>query len=389
MALKIGIIAHVKHAICEPFAGGLESHTAHLAKALRENGHAVTLFSAGDQPPGQQDYFCRQTACMAQDADGGFGYEHLAYHDLMHSIRGRDFDIIHNNSLHYLPIAMASLLPMPMVTTLHTPPFWEMAGSIRLSGRDNSFYVAVSEPISKAWSSVMDVDCVIPNGVDLENFRFQPASSEKPYLFWFGRIVPEKGLHLAIDAARLANIPLLFAGPLSDTAYFESSIKPRLGPGAEYLGHLSHGPLSALMAGAKACICTPMWEEPYGLVVAEALACGTPVAGFARGALPDLIDAKSGILVEPGNAQALAVAVREVQALSRRNCRSRAKEIGDAGKMIEAYENLYYSLCQSAPLSRQQARQPPWYAKLLSSASLRSYYSRNVSPDLSDVMQLA
>jgi hypothetical protein len=105
--------------------------------------------------------------------------------------------------------------------------------------------------------------------------------------------------------------------------------------------------------------------------------------------LPDLIDAKSGILVEPGNAQALAVAVREVQALSRRNCRSRAKEIGDAGKMIEAYENLYYSLCQSAPLSRQQARQPPWYAKLLSSASLRSYYSRNVSPDLSDVMQLA
>jgi glycosyltransferase involved in cell wall biosynthesis len=380
MPLRIGIIAHVKHSICEPFAGGLEAHTAHLARALIENGHSVTLFSAGDEvASGHVEYFCRQTVDFAALGDGGFEYEHHAYHDLMQTIAERDFDIIHNNSLHYLPIAMAGQLPFPMVTTLHTPPFWEMAGSIQLSQHENSFFVAVSESIRKSWSSVMEVDCTIPNGVDLEKFRFVPVLSGAPYLFWFGRIVPEKGLHLAIEAARLARIPLLFAGPVSDPAYFEAAIRPTLGNQTQYLGHLNHERLTALMGGARACVCTPMWEEPYGLVVAEALACGTPVAGFARGALPDLVDGKSGILVEPDDVEALASAMHAVQALSRYDCRNQAERICDAARMIRAYESIYYSLCGTVVPFSSQPNQPAWYSELLSRESLNSYYQRNVS----------
>jgi glycosyltransferase involved in cell wall biosynthesis len=139
------------------------------------------------------------------------------------------------------------------------------------------------------------------------------------------------------------------------------------------------------MAGASACLCTPIWEEPYGLVVAEALACGTPVAGFERGALPDLIDASSGILVEPENPQALAWAARKVQSLSRQDCRRRAGEIGDARRMIEAYEALYLRLC-AANTGRAAARpEPAWYDGLRSRKLLRAYYLGNPPADLSEV----
>ena len=380
MALKIGIIAHVRHSICEPFAGGLEAHTAYLAQALVRNGHAVTLFSAGHgAAPDHVEFFCRQTVDFAALGDGGFEYEHYAYLDLMQTIAGRDFDIIHNNSLHYLPIAMASGLAIPMVTTLHTPPFWEMAGSVQLSPHENSFFVAVSESIRKSWSAVMAVDCTIPNGVNLEKFVFQPLPPAAPYLFWFGRIVPEKGLHLAIEAARLAKIPLLCAGPISDAAYFETAIRPNLGDQAKYLGHLSHERLTALMGGASACICTPMWEEPYGLVVAEALACGTPVAGFARGALPDLIDCKSGVLVAPGDVRALTQAMHAALKLSRQDCRDQAERNCDAARMIKAYESLYDRLRGTVEPVSGRSLQPDWYSGLLSRESLKSHYLRNAS----------
>jgi glycosyltransferase involved in cell wall biosynthesis len=271
-----------------------------------------------------------------------------------------------------------------MVTTLHTPPFWEMAGSIQLSPHRNSVFVAVSESIRKSWSAVAEVDCVIPNGVDLDKFPFQPTPAADPYWFWSGRIVPEKGLHLAIEAARLANMPLRFAGPAANPGYFQSRIQPHLSQNTRYLGHLSQQQLTPLMGGARACLCTPIWEEPYGLVVAEALACGTPVAGFARGALPALIDGKSGILAEPGNAEALAAAAIAVQSFSRQDCRKRAEAICDAARMIEGYEALYHRLCAAPPAPGRGAG-TLWYQNLLSRRALKSHYLRNLAADFSEV----
>jgi glycosyltransferase involved in cell wall biosynthesis len=341
MGLKIGIIAHVRHDIREPFAGGLEAHTAQLAEGFAGNGHRVTVFAAGGDCGGKVERFCEATESLFAMAGESFAYEHAAYAKLMDGLRCSDFDVIHNNSLHYLPITMAHLLPMPMVTTLHTPPFWELAGSIRLGGPCNRFFVAVSRAVTDAWSAITRIDKMIYNGVDLRKFAFAALPGAEPYFVWSGRIVPEKGLHFAIAAARLVGIPLVFAGPIADRGYFDAEILPRMTNTIRYAGHLDHGDLIALIGAARVCLCTPDWEEPYGLVVAEALACGTPVAGFARGALPSLLDAASGILVKPGDVQALAGAALRAQHLSRWDCRRRAEQIGDARNMIRGYEDFY------------------------------------------------
>ena len=288
---------------------------------------------------------CDETALMGvginEASDVGFFREHHAYLALMNRLRRSDFDLIHNNSLNYLPVAMADALPMPMVTTLHTPPFCWLESGVRECSATDAVFVGVSESVRSAWSSVTPVREVILNGIDLERFAYVEKPEASPYLVWYGRIVPEKGLHLAMDAAAQVGLPLRFAGPMLDDAYIAREITPRLGQGVEYLGHLSHAELSSVIGQASAFLCTPCWEEPYGLVVAEALASGVPVAAFSRGAIPEILTPECGILATPDDATDLARATRMALTLDRRACRARAETACDAEVMIDAYEALY------------------------------------------------
>jgi glycosyltransferase involved in cell wall biosynthesis len=345
IVLKIGIIAHLKHAITEPFAGGLEMHTHMLASALRLRGHAVTVFASTRSDPALGiEAICDETSLLEtgieEANDVAFFREHHAYLRLMNALRHRDFDVIHNNSLHYLPVSMADAISIPMLTTLHTPPFCWLESGIRLSHSDMR-YAAVSQATAAMWAGVASVSTVVSNGINLDHFRFQPVPAAEPYLIWYGRIVPEKGLEYAIDAARLANMPLRIAGPIADRGYHAAEIAPRLGEGIEYLGHLSHDTLATYIGGAKAALCTPRWEEPYGLVVAEALACGTPVAAFARGGIPDILDASCGVLCAADDPVALAEAALSATKLDRHACRARAETCCDAEHMVDAYERIY------------------------------------------------
>lgn len=346
--MKIAIIAHLKFAIAEPFAGGLEMHTHLLATSLRERGHEVTAFASTSSDPAiGVEAICDETSLLqtglAEAGDVTFFREHHAYLRLMTMLRCRDFDLVHNNSLHYLPLTMAATLGIPTVTTLHTPPFCWLESGVRL-GREASHLVAVSQATANLWRDVSVVDSVISNGIDLRNFPFVSEPDPDPYLVWYGRIVPEKGLHLAIDAARLTGLPLKIAGPLSDRAYFEAKIAPRLGPQVTYLGHFAHRDLAKLIGGARAALCTPCWEEPYGLVVAEALAVGTPVAAFRRGGVPAILDESCGALAEADDVPGLAEAIRQAITRDRRACRTRAERHCDARKMVDAYERLYRDL---------------------------------------------
>ena len=347
--LKIAIIAHLKFAIAEPFSGGLEMHTHILARSLRSSGHDVTLFaSLKSDPDLGLEAICEETSlletglaeCGPDVGDVAFFREHHAYLRLMTTLRDRSFDVVHNNSLHYLPLTMAATLPAPTVTTLHTPPFCWLESGVRL-GRQANHIVAVSQATADMWQSVAHVDGVIPNGIDLDLFPFSPLAEDPPYLVWYGRIVPEKGPHLAIDAARAVGLPLKIAGPRSDLRYFEAEIAPRMGCGVSYVGHLAHRELAQLIGGARAALCTPCWDEPYGLVVAEALACGTPVAAFRRGGIPWILDGTCGMLAEPDDAGSLAQAIRGALALDRAACRRRAERHCDARRMVDAYERLY------------------------------------------------
>jgi glycosyltransferase involved in cell wall biosynthesis len=148
-------------------------------------------------------------------------------------------------------------------------------------------------------------------------------------------------LHLAIDAARAAGLPLRFAGPRPDDEYWATAIVPRLGADLTDLGHLAHAALSSQLAKASVAIVSPCWDEPFGLVVAEALACGTPVAAFARGAIPSLLDPRCGRLARPGDSDDLAAAIRGALSIDRRACRAHAEQRFDSERMVDRYEALY------------------------------------------------
>lgn len=334
-------------------------HTDLLARALRDRGHDVTLFASTSSAPALGlEAICDSTAMVGigvEEADDVvFFKEHHAYLSLMMDLRRRDFDVIHNNSLHYLPVVLADTLPMPMVTTLHTPPFCWLESGIRLGKTGGSSFVAVSKYIRRAWAHVATSNRVISNGIDLDRFAFRACADEQPYLVWFGRIVPEKGLHLAIDAANLLDTELRIVGPVLDNLYYASHIAPRLSKRIRHLGHLDHRALSDLVGGARAFLCSPQWEEPYGLVVAEALACGVPVASFARGAIPEILDRSCGVLAAPEDAASLALAAQSAQQLNRRDCRHRAESLCDARRMVDSYEALYRELIEqrAAPVAK-------------------------------------
>ncbi|MFK0247181.1 glycosyltransferase [Amycolatopsis azurea] len=347
--LSIGLVASARYPIREPFAGGLEAHTWQLATGLRQRGHEVTVFGgAGSDPtlrvremPVLPSLSVQARLDVSMPADY-FIAEHHAYLGLMldAGTLGR-CDVVHNNSLHYLPIAMASTLRAPMLTTLHTPPTPWLESAVRLRSLRHTRFAAVSAHTARQWSPLVPAVTVVRNGVDLD--RWTPGAGGGTPV-WFGRLVPEKGPELAIRAAIEAGTGLRLAGPRPDTAYFREQIEPLLGGGIEYVGHLAHHDLVHLVGSASVAVVSPRWEEPYGLVVAEALACGTPVAGFARGALPEILDDFSGTLAAPDDVHGLAAAIARASTLDRSAARLRAETACSVDRMVDEYVKLYREL---------------------------------------------
>jgi glycosyltransferase involved in cell wall biosynthesis len=268
---------------------------------------------------------------------GAWLEEHHAYLTLMLQLsRARDFDVVHNNCLHHLPIAMAPAVSTPMVTTLHTPPTAWLESAIQ-TGPCPMMFVAVSEHTARAWRPSASAE-VIRNGVDLDVW---PPGLGGGAAIWFGRLVPEKGADLAILAAQAAGLELDLVGPIADLGYFEDHIRPHLGSQIRYLGHLNHAALAEWVGGASVTLVTPRWDEPYGLVVAESLACGTPVAAFDRGGVAELLDPTCGVLVDADDVAGLADAAVRAGLLSRADARAHAVRHCSLARMVDAYEILY------------------------------------------------
>jgi glycosyltransferase involved in cell wall biosynthesis len=349
---KIVIIGSSRFPIAEPFAGGLEAHVWQLARSLSQRGHDVTLFAA----PGSDPRVARRELGVRKVRLSESGRrdiartpeisldEHHAYLSVMLELADPEttrFDIVHNHSLHYLPVAMARSLPMPMLTTLHTPPIAWLESAVQSDPAQDSNLVAVSEFTAAQWRNDETAVGVVPNGVDLDLWPPGPGGDG---LIWFGRLVPEKGPHLAIAAARRAGMGIRLAGPIGDQAYFEEFIRPALGGHVVYLGHLDHTALALEVGRAAATLVTPMWEEPFGLVVAESLACGTPVAALRRGGIPEVLDHSCGRLAAPDDVADLARLIAEVVELSRADCRRRAESHCSIERMTDRYEALYSDL---------------------------------------------
>ncbi|MGO4602821.1 glycosyltransferase family 4 protein [Terrabacter sp. 2YAF2] len=353
--MHVVVLAASKHPIAEPFAGGLESLTWHLVRGLRRRGVDVTFFAGpGSDPtlgateldvaPLRLSDTARADVSMVPEA---WLREHHAYLQVMLSLQRRDdIDVVHNNSLHHLPVAMAGALRAPVLTTLHTPPtpWLEPAIAIDSSARTsrrNSHFVAVSRHTAQSWSHVASPD-VVHNGVDVRRWVAGPGGDD---LVWVGRIVPEKAPHRAIAMARASGRRLRIAGPVGDAGYFSRHVAGELDDDVSYVGHLDTDGLVALVGSSAAMLVTPEWDEPYGLVAAESLACGTPVVALDRGGLREFVVPGVGVLLprDAGSgeaAQAVATAVR----LDRADCRAHAVAACSVDVMVERYLELYLSI---------------------------------------------
>ena len=349
--LRVALIASNRFPLCQPFAGGLEAHVWHLARALVERGHEVSLFAGSGSDLSLECAALTVRELMlsaAAQADpsaspAAFMADHHAYLNLMMHIGQAQsgFDIVHNHSLHHLPVAMAPMLGTPMLTTLHTPPTPWLESALDVTGSAGTRFAAVSRHTAAAWRHVAPDVTVVPNGVDFRRWPLGPGGDN---LVWFGRITAEKAPHMAIAAARRADLPLVLAGPLSDTAYFKRAIAPSLGDQVRYAGHLNHDELARLVGRSAAALVTPAWHEPYGLVVAEAMSCGTPVVAFARGGIPEIVSPQGGRLVPPNDVEAMADEIPAALSLARIDVHRHAVACCSAEAMVTAYLDLYRTM---------------------------------------------
>lgn len=350
--MKVALLAHDRFPIAAPFAGGLESFTWHLAKGLRKRGIDVVVFAApGSDPELGAEELTVEPVSLSEQARSdismppeGLVRETISYLQVMTALAERhDIDVVHNNSLHYLPIAMAAALRQPVLTTLHTPNTPWMEPALRLSPRVRT--AAVSSSIARMWNNVTSAR-VIPNGVDLDHWSLGPGGDA---LVWSGRIVPEKAPHVAAMIAREAGWSLRIAGPIANERYFRSHLEPLLTERISYVGHLDPGDLQHLVAHSAACLVTPQWEEPYGLVAAESMACGTPVLAIARGGLAEVVRPPGGMAVTPGTTdrdtvEAAAKALPDVAGLDRESVREHARQYCSLDATVDQYVDFYREL---------------------------------------------
>ena len=351
--LRIAIVCHVRHPIAPPFQGGLEAHSWHLARALRRRGHDVTVFASGDSDPG-----LRPQTILPVHYDHDFPWHHhhgtytLDHHvDAAYRRTARDlidggFDVVHNNSMHrYMP-RLARSFRLPTLTSLHVPPFDALSRSVHESDAPWSLFSVTSDAQRASWwpSGPPKAAHVVHNGIDLAAWRFSPSGGGGAV--WAGRIMPNKGTHLAVTAARFAGFPLTLYGPIEDDSYFQRHVRPYLSPTIRYGGHLDPAELADALGAADVFVFTPMWDEPFGLAAVEAMACGLPVAAVENGAVREVIGSDAGRFARPNEAAALGIAMKNAMTIDRTIPRARVQAMFTLDRMIECYEALYAKACR-------------------------------------------
>lgn len=345
--LKIAFVAPARYPIREPFAGGLEAFCHTMVQALRREGHTVDFFAArgsdGNCPdlvlPGVNWGDTPELATDTGYPEGEREREDKAFIELRNLLVRRGYDVVHNNSLSPLMFPSPhSPRALPMVTTLHTPCIDELQDAISRAGGAAGEFAAVSHATAASWDTAHPVT-VIPNGVNVSTWTPGPGGMAA---IWFGRLVPEKGPHLAIDACRLLGMPLLLAGRKGDHAYFQAEIAPRLNGGSiRWLGELSHAELRTLVGRCAVTVVTPRWEEPFGLVAFESMACGTPVAAFARGGLGELLSSAPAALAKPDDVVSLASAIHAALHIKRAAVREWVVDNHSLTQTARRYSELY------------------------------------------------
>lgn len=349
--MRLALLAHLRHPIRPPFMGGMEAHSWHLARALAARGHEVTLFASADSADGLPEGV-RLEPVLDVHYDRDFPWHehhgtdalnaHLdaAFARVCERLAEGRFDAIHNNALHRYPPRLARALRLPMVTSLHVPPFPALHRAVTESAAPwTRFTVTSRMQVSRWWPEGTPEEArVVHNGIDLDLWPFCPQGDGSAV--WAGRITPTKGPHLAAEAARLAGVPLRVYGTIEHADYFRDALQPLLKGPVSYEGHLSGATLAKSMKGASAALFTPLWDEPFGLAAIEAMALGLPVAAIGNGAAAEVIG-PAGAIAATEEPAALAEALIAAMDVPRRVARERAERLFGLEVMVGRYEALY------------------------------------------------
>jgi len=355
--MKIAMLSPIAWRTPPRHYGPWENVVSLLTEGLVDRGIEVTLFATGDsQTKGRLRSVCPR------------GYEEDP--DLLPKVweclhisevfeQGERFDLIHNH-FDYLPLTYTGMTTTPVVTTIHGFSSPKILPVYQKYNK-NTFYVAISESDK---SPDLDYIATIHHGIDLHRFSFQPDHGD--YLLFFGRIHPEKGVRECIDVARLTGMKLILAGIVQDREYFETQISPHLdNDRIRYVGSAGPEERDKLLGGAFALLHPISFDEPFGLSVVEAMACGTPVVAFSRGSMPEIVaDGVTGYLT--ADTEEMARFVPKVKDLDRRKCRQWVEERFSADRMITDYVRVYERIIQQ---TKREDHRPWGFYEILSDSA--------------------
>ncbi|QOZ32840.1 glycosyltransferase family 4 protein [Bradyrhizobium sp. CCBAU 53421] len=347
--MRIAQLAPLAESVPPKLYGGTERVVAWLVDELVHFGHHVTLFASGDSRTGGHLHpvWPRALRLGRKAVDPS-----AACSLLLEAIAARatDFDVIHSH-VDWLPLPLLSRIGVPFLTTMH--------GRLDLPGLSDVVRVFPSAPfVSISDSQRLPLPQAnwiktIHHGLPLD--LFQPRLGQGSYLAFLGRFAAEKGPDEAIHIARAAGLPLRIAAklPRGETVYFKRNIEPHIDGGAVRLvGEVDDSRKQSFLGEAAALLFPINWPEPFGLVMIEALACGTPVIAYGAGAVPEVIeDGVTGFIVK--NVEEAVCAVRNLPHLHRGEIRARFEERFSAGRMSKDYQNCYQMLLTGAQRSRQ------------------------------------
>jgi glycosyltransferase involved in cell wall biosynthesis len=329
--MRVAILAPVAWRTPPRHYGPWEQVASNITEGLVAKGLDVTLFATGDSiTNGKLDSVIKQGYEEDRSQDAKV-VECLHISNLMEKVSG--FDIIHNN-FDFLPLTYSGLIKTPMVTTIHGFSSQKII-PVYQKYNNTSHYVSIS---NSDRSPLLNYAATIYNGIRVSDFEFQNTPGH--YLLYFGRIHHDKGTAEAIEIAIRSKKKLLIAGIIQDSNYFERKVKPFLSDQVVYVGEAGPEKRNELMQNALTLLHPINFDEPFGLSVAEAMLCGTPVIAFNRGSMSELIlHEKTGFLV--GSIDQAVEAVSNIGNIHRQQCRDWSMEQFSQEKMVEEYVKLY------------------------------------------------
>jgi glycosyltransferase involved in cell wall biosynthesis len=340
--LRIAMLAPPWIPVPAPAYGGIEEVVRLLTGGLSARGHDVTLFA----PPGSSaDGEVVEVLEEAHPDDiqkAQFESDHVAraFGEIDAAAeRGEPYDVVHDHVGH-TALAMADRLSVPLVHTLHGP-FTEDACRFYAEHGPKACIVGISRSQLDSGPEEMGGGRVVHNPIDTEEWPFSARKDD--FTLWIGRMSPDKGAHRAIAAAREAGARLVLAGPVQpgQEEFFASEVEPALDlDGIEYVGEADAERKRDLYQRARALLMPIRWQEPFGLVMVEALACGTPVLAFPEGSAPEIVeDGRTGFVVE--DEHAMARAVDRLAELDPADCRRSCQERFGVDAAVGGYEQVY------------------------------------------------